>query len=440
MATIPSTGKDRDWVAVLRRTMSAAWWGNDVTGIDTAPVALNGESLLAVNAAGTGTVELIKADSSNNVVINGQTIVPFLRTVTFRTLPVGTATARRFWVSDGNYTIVAIQEIHSTAEVTAASMGANIQKVSPAGVNQGLLAATINLKATANTLQTASLITTPSVMSLQTGDTLQWTTSAVGTELAGVVVSIILSPGGRGSQATFYCTNTGATDACIFVATRPMTISRIDWVHGTAASSACNVQVTLDTGTAAPGTGTDILSNNSNAGFDCTASAGVPQNGTLVAAATRMNPGDRLSLDFSGTTTGLTNGVAVVTFAPSEDRKEVTFYGQANSTHVDNVFFIADRAYQIEAASAVWSTPATAGANCQLVVDSGTQAPGAGLDLLSNDTNAGFQIDGTANTVEVGTFIAAGRNFLQTGDRLSLDYTVTTSIVGMVCTVTLKAA
>jgi len=56
------------------------------------------------------------------------------------------------------------------------------------------------------------------------------------------------------------------------------------------------------------------------------------------------------------------------------------------------------------------------------------------------DTNAGFQIDGTANTVEAATFISAGRNFLQTGDRLSLDFTATTTIVGMVCTVTLRNA
>ena len=75
MAIIASTGKSRNALACLRRTMESAWWGKDVSIIEAPPDALNNVSLTSVNAAGTGTVELIKADASNVVPApNGLTI------------------------------------------------------------------------------------------------------------------------------------------------------------------------------------------------------------------------------------------------------------------------------------------------------------------------------------------------------------------------------
>ena len=52
-------------------------------------------------------------------------------------------------------------------------------------------------------------------------------------------------------------------------------------------------------------------------------------------------------------------------------------------------------------------TFADAGAvNVQLVKDTSTDAPGAGTDLLTNNTDAGFNCKGTANTVQNGTLTA----------------------------------
>jgi hypothetical protein len=106
------------------------------------------------------------------------------------------------------------------------------------------------------------------------------------------------------------------TDLAFFLATRAYKVVGVRCVYDTAGTdaSAVNVQVTKDTGTNAPGAGTDLLTNNTNAGFNLKATANTPQTGTLVttAGATTMAAGDRLSLDFAGTLTALAGLVVEV--------------------------------------------------------------------------------------------------------------------------------
>lgn len=91
-----------------------------------------------------------------------------------------------------------------------------------------------------------------------------------------------------------------ATDAVFFVATRPYILVSVSEIHAVAAGGASVLQVVLDTSTNAPGTGTDLLTNNTNTGFDLNATANTVQVGTLVAAATRtLATGDRLAYDFA---------------------------------------------------------------------------------------------------------------------------------------------
>ena len=192
----------------------------------------------------------------------------------------------------------------------------------------------------------------------------------------------------------------------------------------------------------APGAGTDLLTNNTNAGFDCKAAINTVQNGTLTATAAslRLAPGDRLSVDFAGTLTALAGVVVVVTLQPVADRKAVTFTLSKNANLADQAFFIADRNYEVLAVSEVHATAGNdAGAvNLQVTRDKATDAPGAGTDLLSNNTNAGFNLKGTANTVQVGTFVDTRFNFLMAGDRLSVDFAGTlTTLAGVTVTVDL---
>jgi hypothetical protein len=103
--------------------------------------------------------------------------------------------------------------------------------------------------------------------------------------------------------------NGDCVDQTLFIADRAYQVTRVDYVHATAGNdgSAVNVQVTKDTGTDAPGGGTNLLTNNTNAGFNCKATANTVQNGTLTVttASLQMATGDRLAVDFAGTPTTL---------------------------------------------------------------------------------------------------------------------------------------
>lgn len=109
-----------------------------------------------------------------------------------------------------------------------------------------------------------------------------------------------------------------ATDAVFFVATRAYTVVSISQVHSVAAGGASKLQVTKDTGTNAPGEGTDLLTNNSNAGFDLNATANTVQSGALVATAgvTTLATGNRLSVDFADAIQSSAGVVVTACLAP----------------------------------------------------------------------------------------------------------------------------
>lgn len=98
-------------------------------------------------------------------------------------------------------------------------------------------------------------------------------------------------------------TTEAATDRAFFVANRAYQVTAISCSFGVAAGGASKLQVTKDTGTTAPGGGTDLLTNNVNTGFDLNATANTVQAGTLSATASdlALAAGDRLSIDFAQT-------------------------------------------------------------------------------------------------------------------------------------------
>lgn len=111
--------------------------------------------------------------------------------------------------------------------------------------------------------------------------------------------------------------NADCVDTCFFIARRAMQVVAADWAHSAAGNDAgaVNAQLTKDTGTDAPGAGANLLTNNSNAGFNCKGAADTVQNGTLTTteADLKLAAGDRLSWDFAGTVTNLAGVVATVT-------------------------------------------------------------------------------------------------------------------------------
>lgn len=101
------------------------------------------------------------------------------------------------------------------------------------------------------------------------------------------------------SFATYNFTGTpAATDQVFFVAPRAMRILAISEVHSVAAGGASALQVVKDTGTSAPGAGTDLLQSS---GFDLNGTANTVQTGSLTTTAADLSlaAGDRLSVDFA---------------------------------------------------------------------------------------------------------------------------------------------
>lgn len=118
---------------------------------------------------------------------------------------------------------------------------------------------------------------------------------------------------------SYYFTGTpAATDQVFFIATRAVRVVSISQIHSVAAGGASALQVTKDTSTNAPGAGTDLLTNNTNAGFDLNATANTVQVGALVATAgvTTLAAGDRLAIDFANAIQSSAGVVVTACMAP----------------------------------------------------------------------------------------------------------------------------
>lgn len=114
--------------------------------------------------------------------------------------------------------------------------------------------------------------------------------------------------------------NADCVDQALWVCNRPAQLVAVREVHATAGNdaSAVNMQITKDTGTNAPGAGTDLLTNNTNAGFDMKGTANTVQAGTLHATVSNLQfaVGNRMSADFAGTVTTLAGVIVTATFLP----------------------------------------------------------------------------------------------------------------------------
>lgn len=120
---------------------------------------------------------------------------------------------------------------------------------------------------------------------------------------------------------------------------------------------------------------------------------------------------------------------------------EVTYTMLANGSLADQSFFVATRAYQVTAISEVHSVAGNNGSAVSLQVthETTTGAPGAGIDLLTTGAGVGFDMKGTANTVQAGALsVTASDLQLIAGDRLSVDFAGTlTTLAGVTVTVSL---
>ena len=121
---------------------------------------------------------------------------------------------------------------------------------------------------------------------------------------------------------------------------------------------------------------------------------------------------------------------------------EACYSDELNADLADQSFFIANQPYEVVAIQLLHSVAGSDGSavNAQVTKDVSTEAPGAGKDLLTNNSDAGFNLKATANTVQEGTLsLEAADRKLSKGDRLSVDFAGTlTSVAGVQITVSLK--
>lgn len=352
-----------------------------------------------------------------------------------------------FYIANQKMRVVSITEKHRV--LGSSTPTAVVRKCIPGQtITQGttLMVGSFDLHATAETLQTATLATNQSTLIFQAGDRLAFDITGTTTALAGVLVTVMLQPlEAPTMDITFsWAANAQLTssNAAFFVANAPYTVSAVRWSHSTPGSSAtCAIEMTKDTGTDAPGAGTALLTNNTNTGFNGNATADVPQVGALVTTAgvTTLAIGNRLSLDFNGTLTALAGVVCTVSLTPIANRTEINFYLPSTwAANTDRSFFTVDRDYTAFCSSEVHAVAAGGASTAQLTKDSGTDAVGAGVDLLTGADD----LNGTANTVDSDLLVTTlGYRNMQAGQRISYDFAnAVQSSAGLCVTVSLFGA
>jgi len=381
--------------------------------------------------AGLPPISGIGVDANGNLTIGGGAAVqPLYQSAVYSVDVNASLIDTSFFIANQAYQVMAIYEVHAVACAVASTTAVVKKVLSGSTIANGtsLMTSTFALDGTAETQQTATLSTNLATLTLAAGDRLAVDFTGTLTTLSGVVIQVMLKPLGIPTVDVTFAMADNAnllTDAQFFVANDRYTIYAARCCVGTLGSSTPVVQITKDTSTNAPGAGSDLLSNTSNTGFKLgtTGTVNVPEVAAFKTTAGLLNmaTGDRLSLDFSGTMTAVAGLVITVSLVPVQAaRQEVTFFFPgAQTANVDQTFFIADRNYRARIASEVHAIAAGGTSTCQVVKDSGTDAPGAGTDLLL----AAFDLNGTAQTVDPDLLAAAPyTTHLKAGDRLSIDF------------------
>lgn len=106
-------------------------------------------------------------------------------------------------------------------------------------------------------------------------------------------------------------------DRVFFVAPYDLIVTNVSETHSAAGSdgSAVTLQIEKLNSAVAPGSGTVMLGNNSNAGFDLKGAANTPQHATFKAGVSRkMTKGQRLATKKAGTLTAVAGVVVTVTY------------------------------------------------------------------------------------------------------------------------------
>ncbi len=404
----------------------------------------NGGVLRAQTSTGAA-ADLIGLDVKNRMLVGNYHIRAMRTPIVFTLATNASLVSQRFFIADQNYEITSIIESHATADGAAntATITKEVNGQAP-GAGVSVMTNTFDMNGTANTVQAATmnLRTNPGyfgtnepTISLKAGEMLSFKIASAVTSLAGVQITVFVQPQSALNPAVFaFKDNAGILDQTFYLSNTYQTITGIQAVWDTKASGSGTItfDVKKDSSTDAPAAGVSLLTAAVN--VNSTSVPNVVVSPALTATTSRlvMVPGDRLSVDMTGTLTALAGLVIVVSFAnglsnvlvPAPSGVIVVQYHLLNNTNlgVATAFFIAERNYEVSDVSLIWSVAATT-YTAAVTVDTGTTAPGGGTVV-----HTAVSVASTANTVAVGTLSVSRRNLtLPAGARLSISYPTTTT-------------
>lgn len=398
-------------------------------------------------------------DGQNNLRIGNAFVNPARKPITFNVpLNASLQAATRFFICPPghNLSLTDIFEVHATAGSDAGAVTLTITRETAGqapGTGSVLITGTINLKGTANTVQTATLAYNYKryelgsrdlgSIAMAPGDMLSVSITGVKTALAGLQITAFAQPGLIVPHACYLGTVNGDLKTQYFYgpALEPKTVSSVSIAYqakGTDAS-AVTIDITKDTSTTAAGGGTSILA----AAVSLKGTIDTVNNPALAASAATLAlaPGDRLAVKFTGTLTAVAGVVVCVYFATGSClTNEISFsVGQAASQGTDLTLFTADRLYEVLEISEIHDVANGATLKGLFTIDTGTTAPGAGIALQTDNGSTGFDLNATARTAQYATMAARHARILKRGDRIGFKHSTTmTSLAGLCGTVALR--
>lgn len=385
-------------------------------------VAASTASSLTFNDTGiTATTPVPSRNNTGTVNYSGQfTAPPMLKTVTYNETLNASIGTTPFFIADQAYTVVGVNYVAKTAGSSNGTVTITKDSTTAVpGAGTVLLASTIAVNTTANTVTAGTLTSNVAALTLASGDRLSALFAGTLTTLAGVVITVTMTPTyASNTVQLFWRANGDIATQSFYTANRDMVVTGVKTIYGTAFAGAVTVDVTKDTGTTAAGAGSSILSA-AMAG-DGTINTVITPNLTATTSRLSMVAGDRLAVKFSATTTGALFCL-VVTFAPIYGRKEVVWQLAPNAQQqVAQCFFIADNYYEVVDATFVGDVAAGGAAKIGVTIDKGTTVPGGGNVVQTDNTSAGFDANATARTVQYMTPASLHLRLMSPGDRLGL--------------------
>lgn len=208
-----------------------------------------------------------------------------------------------------------------TAATDAGTMTATITKDSAAtapGAGTAILAASQSVKTTANTTVYPALSATASALTMIAGDRLSLKMSGTPTVMANFVVTIFFSAGpDQHIIIPLSSWDANVTDRTVFQADNNHYQVIDCWQTWSTVSTSNTQLLTKDTGTTAPGAGTGLQTDNTNAGFLTSGTINTPIGSLLLTAVSTkptlwLGPGDRLGLHNAGTAASVAGVFTVV--------------------------------------------------------------------------------------------------------------------------------